>query len=127
VPTNSGKIATAVVAALVIILAGCAKHDGLPTPLSVGIPPTVTNLVVTNPQGLDYDITWDIADPSVVRHYRVYAIVPGFNGDSAQLADTTTTTTFLATLAIAVPGVRFGVSVVTLENVEGAMVVAAPQ
>lgn|GEM_PF-2347664 len=109
-------------------VSGCKKHGDLPAPLGVSVPPTVTNLVVNNPQALDYDISWDIADPSVVRMYRVYAVVRGLNGrDSAELADSTTSTSFLATLAIPIAGVRFGVTVVTLENVEGAMVVAAPQ
>ncbi len=129
--TSAVVRAAALALGLALALAACSKrHGDLPTPLGVTPPPTVTNFVVTQPDTtnpLDYDLAWSIADPSVVDHYRIYLVVSDIRGTTAEQVATTTTTTFLATLALPVPDVQFGVTVVTTEHVEGAMVVARPQ
>ncbi len=123
--------ATVAALALVLVAGACSKrHGGLPAPLGVTPPPTVTNFVVTMPDSanpLDFDLSWSIDDPSLVDHYRIYFVVAGPRGTSSDLVATTTSTTFPATLAVPVPDVAFGVTVVTTEHVEGAMVVARPQ
>ncbi len=100
---------------------GCAKHEGLPTQLSLLTPPTPSNFVVTSPAAGDFDLTWDISDPTNVDHYNVYLVDPFFG--PAKVAEAATTT-FLASVPGVTGGVEFGVAAVTSENVEGTMVFA---
>lgn len=114
------------------LLLGCSKkHEDFPAPLNVSVPPNVTNVAVTNPQNLDYDVAWGIADVSTVQYYRVYASFDGAQFTLVQ--DTVPTTSVLcpdpvtpcvrAQFTSFAPVAQFGVTVVSNENVEGAMVV----
>jgi hypothetical protein len=119
VKKNPITFAALAVVALALI-AGCSKkHDDLPTAINVPTPPNVSNLVVTNPQDMDYDLTWSIADPGQVEYYRVYS---SFDGTTFELVEDSVSTTSRSYSSF-VPLAAFGVSVVSTAYVEGAMVV----
>ena len=117
---------------------GCGKkHEDFPAPLDVSVPPNVSNMEVFNPQNLDYDVKWGIGDASTVQYYRVYA---SLNGVDFILAEDSVPTTSPPTcqtdccfdpltpcirsrIEAFAPVAVFGVTVVSNENVEGAMVV----
>ncbi len=108
----------------VLCVLSCSKHENFPAALDVDKPPVVTNLAVTvvpQPDGIHYDITWDIDDSSVVHHYNVYALseftLPDLLGASE-------TTAFLAESEFEIPTLAFGVTVVTTQFVEGSIVSA---
>ena len=105
----------------VLCVLGCAKHENFPDPLAISEPPVVSNLVVDSPSPLNYDITWNIGDPSVVDHYNIYTASPY---GPPELQGTSDTTTYLAQATFEIPGLAFGVAVVTNENVEGRVVYA---
>ena len=105
---------------LLLAVAGCPKHENFPQPLNVQSVPTPFDFVITQPDTLlfDYDFTWDINDPnSVVDRYRIYLVGSGLTAD--ELLGETQQTTFLATFPFSVSGLRFAVSAVSTENVEG--------
>ena len=114
------------------LLLGCGKkNEDFPAPLNVSVPPNVNNVAVTNPQSFDYDVAWGIADATTVQYYRVYA---SFNGVDFILAEDTVSTTSAICPDPLTPCIRsqieafapvalFGVTVVSNENVEGAMVI----
>ena len=107
--------------AALVLSPGCSKqHEDFPDPLGVSAPQKVTNLSVTNPQLFDYDLDWDIGDPATVEYYRVYWSLDGFQ--FALGADSVMTTS--ASFAAPLPVAAFGVTVVSDEFVEGAMVTA---
>jgi len=107
--------------AAIVVASGCSKkHENFPAPLGVSVPQKVMNLSVTNPQLFDYDLDWDIGDPSTVEYYRVYGSLDGFQ--FALVADSVTTTQ--PTISSPLPVAYFGVTVVSDEFVEGAMVTA---
>lgn len=115
-------VLTAGVAALSILAAGCSKkHEDFPDPLGVSVPQNVINLTVTNPQNFDYDLSWGVNDPGTVQYYRVYWSI--IDGVAFILAEDTVATTSVAYDTSPFAAFAFGVSVVSNENVEGAMVV----
>jgi hypothetical protein len=101
---------------------GCSKkHENFPDPLGVSAPQKVTNLSVSDGGGtFVYIVDWDITDPSTVAYYRVYWSIDG--QQFALGADTVMTTS--ATFTAPLPVASFGVTVVSDEFVEGAMVTA---
>jgi len=112
------------VGTLSIFAAGCGKqHENLPPPLGVGVPSNVDSVDVTSPQDFDYIVTWWIADDSEVQYYRVYS---SFDGVTFSLAADTVWvgTNSSPTIVSPIPVTAFGVSVVSNENAEGAMVKA---
>jgi len=116
-------IALSTLCASVLVLglvSGCSKkHEDFPDPLGVSVPQNVTNLTVTDGAGVfEYIVDWDITDPSTVEYYRVYWSLDG--SQFALGADTVMTTS--ATFTAPLPVAAFGVSVVSDEFVEGAMV-----
>ena len=105
--------------AAVAIASGCSKqHENFPDPLGVSVPQNVTNLSVTNPQLFDYDLAWDIGDTGTVEYYRVYWSLDGQQFALGADSVMTTSVSFSSPLPVAV----FGVTVVSDEFVEGAMV-----
>jgi len=114
------SLACVVAAAALLISAGCAKHKDFPSPLALIAPPTPANLVITDDTGGKYTMTWGVDDPAIVDHYNIYSV----SSFGAALEGTTTDTEFGVDLLIPVGGVVLGVSAVTVENVEGAMVTA---
>jgi len=119
--TTTRRIALSALATLALAI-GCAKKNtDYPSPLNVSQPQNVTNLSVTNPQGFDYDIDWDIGDPGTVAYYRVYWSLDGTQ--FARGADSVMTTSVAVSAPL--PAAYFGVTVVSTEFVEGAMVTKA--
>ncbi|HEU4364027.1 MAG TPA: hypothetical protein VFT13_01045 [Candidatus Krumholzibacteria bacterium] len=110
---------------LLLAVAGCPKHENFPQPLNVQSVPTPDSLVITrpDPQGTDYDFAWYVTDPeAVVDHVRIYLLGEGFVPD--ELIAETSDNPFKASFATAATGLRFAVSAVSTENVEGARRVA---
>jgi hypothetical protein len=96
---------------------GCPQHADFPAQLELIVPPQPTNFVITNPQDLDYDFSWEVSDPTDVDHYRVYLVGSGFNDD--ELLFETPNTTYLATLQFPATDLQFAVSAVSTQGVEG--------
>jgi hypothetical protein len=116
-------VALSLLAGLVLTSVGCPKHENFPPALDLEPVPTPFDFVITNPQGTDYDFTWDIDDPDgVVDHYRVYLVGEGFAAD--ELLGETDVPSFLVSFQISVTGLKFAVSAVSTENVEGAVAVS---
>lgn len=115
-----GALLVAVVGALALA-AGCKKHEDFPAPLDVVVPPTPANFVITNPQGNDYDLSWEISDAGAVKNYRLYLVGLGL---APELLAEPATTTFPITLSFDATGLQFGVSAVSTDNVEGKMATA---
>ena len=105
-----------------VIAIACAKHENFPSAVTLSKPPTPQNLTVTSPSLGDYDLEWEISDPAVVGEYNIYLVDPFFG---LQFLDTSDTTIFLATTQFPIPGLVFGVSTVSVENVEGTIVFEA--
>lgn len=112
------------VAVAVAFAPGCEKHENFPQPLGVAVPQTVNNLSVTTLDNIVFDLTWDVDDPSAVQVYRAYYILEGL--PMPNLAGEGPTPQATIDFQVTVSGVTFGVSVVTPENVEGAMVLVTP-
>lgn len=108
----------------VLCVLGCAKHENFPAPLDIKVPPVVTDLAISRPDSVKFDLTWNIDADAVddVDHYNVYTL--GAFG-SFDLAGTSPTPTFGAATTFPVEYLIFGVTVVTKENVEGDLVFAA--
>jgi hypothetical protein len=112
--------AALILAAALPLLTACPKHEDFPQPLNVQPVPAPQNFVITQPDPdvYDYDFTWTIDDPKgVVDRYRIYLAGDQFSAD--ELLAETQQTTFLATFPFSVQGLRFAVSAVSTENVEG--------
>ncbi|NIM19442.1 MAG: hypothetical protein GTO51_03570 [Candidatus Latescibacteria bacterium] len=108
---------------LVLAVIACSNHDDNPPPqLPITVPPSPTNFTVTSPSPGIFDLSWGISDPSVVSHYRIYLLDP-FLGPV--FADTTAATSIQINVGTAVSDLIWGVSSVTLQNVEGYIVYAS--
>ena len=109
--------------ALAFFVAGCAQHEDTPTKYSFIPAPKVSNVEVTGVQDEPgvYDITWDVNDDTAVANYRVYIFDP-FSG-VPELVGEPTTTSAQVVVGLEIGGLAFGVTAVTVENVEGAMAV----
>jgi hypothetical protein len=108
-----------------LVLVACTQHDDLLPPIDVTEPPTPANLTVSTTDFVIYHLSWQIDDPSsVVKEYRVYSMVTGY---APVLQGTTDTTAVEINAKVPVLGVSFCVSTVTVDNVEGHLVCAAPE
>lgn len=115
------RIATALALTAWVTILGCAQHKDFPMQQTYIPPPAIQNLAITSVGGGKYDLTWSVADPTVVKYYRVYS----FNQFGvASPVDTTATPSAGIDLGFELGGVPFGVTSITVENVEGAMAVA---
>jgi hypothetical protein len=112
----------AMIVGAMALAAGCNKHENFPAELDVVVPPTPSNFVITNPQGTDYDLSWQISDAAAVKNYRLYLV--GSLGLAPELLAEPATTTFPITLSFDATGLRFGISAVSVDNVEGNMTTA---
>jgi hypothetical protein len=115
------SVAMLLLAAVLPLFTACPKHENFPQPLDVQPVPTPQNFVITQPDPdvYDYDFTWTVDDPNgVVDRYRIYLAGDEFTADEF-LAETQQTT-FLATFPFSVEGLRFAVTAVSTENIEGA-------
>ena len=108
------------------LIAGCGqKHEDFPDPLGLTASPPVATVTVTsasNPPPYDYDVEWTIPDTSDVQFFRVYSSFDGMN--FALVQDTIPPTQTTGQYTAAFPVVAFGVSTVSYDNVEAAMVTA---
>jgi hypothetical protein len=106
-----------------LVLWGCDSREDFPPTLPITPPPTPTNFVVTSPAPLQYDLEWSINDPDgVVKEYWIYAY------SSISLPDTvgtTTETSYPVETSFEVPGLVFGVSAVSFQNVESDLAISA--
>jgi len=83
--------------------------------LPVDTPPQPTDFQVSTQDSINYDLSWDVGDPTVVNYYRIYTqvLIP-FVGERT---DTTSSTSAQVNLGAKLP-VQFCVSSVTFQNVE---------
>jgi hypothetical protein len=110
---------------IILLIFACSKHDDPPTRVSVVEPPTPFNFTVLSPTPGIFDMSWDIDDPSVVSYYRLYYLDPFFS--QLTFADTTAATSIQFDVGAAITELMWGVSAVTVENVEGTIVYATVQ
>jgi hypothetical protein len=109
--------------ALAVFVAGCSQHSDTPTKYSFTPAPKVSNVQVTGVPGEPgvYDVTWDVDDDTAVANYRIYVFDP-FTG-APELVGEPTTPSAQVVVGLEIGGLAFGVTAVTVENVEGAMAV----
>jgi len=117
---TTGRLVLLAAAMTLVAVAGCSKHKDFPAELPLITPPTPTNLSITDDGNGRYTLTWDIGDPAAVDHYNLY-LVSAFGTEFEDETPDTNIGVDLGT-GIAIPGVVLGISAVTVENVEGAMV-----
>ena len=107
---------------LILVVLACSNHDDPPSPLGVSAPPTPTNFTVASPSPGIYDLAWDINNPSAVKYFNLYYLDP-FSGPV--FADTTAATSLQVNVGGPVSGLTWGVSSVSVGNVEGHIVFAS--
>jgi hypothetical protein len=110
---------------LIFLLFACSNHDDPPLQINVIKPPAPFNITVLSPTPGIFDLSWEIGDPSVVSHYRLYYLDPFFF--QVTFADTTAATSIQFDVGAAITELIWGVSSVTVENVEGEIVFASIQ
>ena len=102
--------------AIIGLLSVCEKREDFPQMLNVTVPPQPDSLVIETDDSINFLLTWTIDDPgNVVKEYKVYSVnnftPPDLIGTTVELyADVNT--------VLPVSGLVFGVSSVTIENVE---------
>jgi hypothetical protein len=102
-----------------LFLAACSEHDDVLPPIDVAVPPTPSNFQVESADLLTYHLSWQIDDPAVVKEYRIYS---RYATSDLVLEGTTESTSIDVVSPVAVEGIVFCVSAVTLENVESHLV-----
>ena len=105
---------------LIVVVSACARHEDLPAPLSLVTPPK-PDLIVSTVDSLTFNLTWSISDVSVVSYYRIYTMIPLLGTTVDETADETIMNATVGPLGVVVPGLEFGVSSVTFQNVESAI------
>jgi hypothetical protein len=98
-----------------LLLAACSSHDDILPPIDVAEPPTPTNFQVETTDLLTYHLSWEIGDPAVVKEYRIYS---QYSTSGPVLEGTTVSTSIDVVSPVAIEGLVFCVSAVTVENVE---------
>lgn len=109
---------------IAIVSAACTRHDdSVPPTLPVVLSQSPTNFTVSTSDNIVWTLSWTIPDPTVVRFYLVYTLDP-FTG-SPVLADTSMTTSPPDyNVGAALPGLEWGVSAVSTDNVESTIIYA---
>jgi hypothetical protein len=106
---------------VVLLLAACTTDLTLPPAIDGIVGPRPENFSVTTTDDILYDLSWSVTDPTIVQFYRVYAFdVTGF----PSLLDTTSSTAVQVNTTIPTPGVFFGVTSVSTDNIEGPLAAA---
>jgi len=122
------SVQTVACGALLVVLAGCPKHENFPTALEVVAAPAPSTFEVIangiNTSGLyEYDLTWSISDATNVDRYRLYLVGAGLAPELVH--ETTDQETAALALPIALPfnaeGLQFGLSTVSTGAVESAI------
>jgi hypothetical protein len=105
-----------------LFLAACSRHDSVLPQLPLADPPQPTNFQVSTQDSIVYDLSWDVADATVVNYYRVYTqvLLPFFEAQ----VDTTSFTSVQVNLLSKLP-VSFCTSSVTFQNVESLLTCAS--
>lgn len=104
----------------VLALGGCPKHENFPAPLNVQPVPTPDSLRVErpDPQANDYDFHWYITDPDgVVDRVRIYVLGEGLFPDEEIVESSINP--IEVTFPAPATGLRFAVSAISTEGVEG--------
>ena len=84
-------------------------------------PPT-PDLIVSTTDSLTFMLEWSVNDPAlVVSYYRIYTMIPLLGTTVDETADETTMMWTFGPLSVVLPGLEFGVSSVTFQNVESAI------
>ncbi len=110
---------------LVMVIIACSNHDDPPVRIDVIEPPVPVNFSVLSPAVGVFNLSWDINDPSLVSYYRLYYVDPFFG--QLTFADTTAATSIQFDVGAAITDLLWGVSSVTIQNVEGTIVYASVQ
>jgi hypothetical protein len=98
---------------------GCSKHESPPAPLAIPVPPKPMDFRVTMPTEGDYYLDWWVEDSTAVDHYRVYIYDRSLG---PTLVDTTSVSDYHYNFYMPILGVIWGVSAVSVENVESEIV-----
>jgi hypothetical protein len=104
------------------MLTGCARHDNFPSLLAVVVPPTPGNFTVTTTDDIVYDLAWTNSDPTSVIDFRIYTL--NILTGAPENVGSTVTTSFQANTTFATPGIVWGVSAVSPDNVESSIAFA---
>lgn len=107
----------------IVTLAACSRHGDFPPGLVLVEAPAPTNVAVTTSDNIVYDVSWGVSDSTLVAFFRVYNLDP-FTGAPALLDSTVTRAVQINTL-IPTPGIVFGVSSVSVGNVESTITFAS--
>ena len=108
--------------ALVVVLSACAKHEDLPPMLPVSAPPLPTNFTVTSADAITFDLSWSVDDPASAAYWNVWLVDPLTLQPG--LLDSTSVTNVTINLGVSLPGAVFGVSTISVENLESEIVFA---
>lgn len=107
----------------VLLIFSCEKREDFPPMHPITPPPAPSKLVVESYKPLEYDLTWRIDDPrGVVKEFWVWA------WSDISLPETvgvTVDTFFCAETNFEIPGLVFGVSAVSTQNVASSMAISA--
>jgi hypothetical protein len=108
-----------------LLLVACSEDLTLPPLLTdvLVVPPAPGNFTVTTSDNMVFDLDWTISDPTVVKFYRIWWELDGFSAP----IDTTVATSWTNMdtdfrFPIPVPGIFWGVSSVSVDNVESRIV-----
>jgi hypothetical protein len=104
-----------------MFLASCARHDDLPPTLAFVEAPAPSSPVATTSDQIVYDLSWSISEPSAVAYYNIYMFIPFLPA----LVDSTTLTSVQVDFQTLVPQVDFGVTAVSVDNIESRIVFAS--
>jgi hypothetical protein len=107
---------TIIIILCAMALAACESREDFPTELNIAPPPQPFNLSITTPTQTQYDLVWEIDDPNlIVDEYYIYLFTGLGPRDSL---GTSSNTTFTWTSPFPIAGISFGVTSVTVQNVE---------
>jgi hypothetical protein len=109
---------------VLLLLAACSEDLTLPPKVDGIVPPAPGNFTVTTSDVIVYDLNWTISDPTVIKFYRLYAVVPNA---LPELVDTTLATSVQVNTNFPTPGLFFAVSSVSTDNIESALVFGFPE
>ena len=111
-----------IIVLVVLLIISCAKHENFPNEVNVNQPPTPADFVVTMCPDGNYTLNWFVQDSLSVSYYRVFVIDPYTGPDEL---DTTSVSNYAIDFRpLIVTGIIWGVSAVSVDNIEGRMVSA---
>jgi len=81
--------------------------------------------MVSTTDAVVYDLSWTTSDATVTSYYNLYIFNP-FTG-TTEMFDSTTTTAVQVNTTTPTPGIVFGVSAVSIDNLESGPVFSAAE